>query len=203
MFHPATAIRLLRDTLNVVAAEWVLWALDAEGVFWLHEGPGVWRKGVRPGEMIGKNACQYYAGDEAVLAFMQEVRHGPTTRALVFNGHRFLVAGGPDTLGGVSGLALALGAEGVAPSEASVVIEASRPIAEIGAAAGDLLVVDPQQLDRVGVYRSVEISALPAAVRAELGALSRAFGVPVDWPVADDGAAPPHRAPAAHLRLLP
>jgi hypothetical protein len=203
MFHPATAIRLLRETLNVVTTEWVLWAIDASGVFWLHEGPGVWQLGMRPGELLGHSAWERYADEEGALAFLRDAQRAPTTREIALNGRRVQVSGAPDTLGGVSGVALVMRAAAAEAGDGCVVLEASRCIPEIGADRGDLLVVDPHTMGRVGVYRSVEIAALPEAVGAELAELSRGSGAAAGLPGGGADARRPLRGPVAHLRLLP
>lgn len=61
----------------------ILWAIDVDGTITLSEGRGLERLGVRSGELIGRNAFEMYAGNEAALAPTRLALSGQEFRGVV------------------------------------------------------------------------------------------------------------------------
>ncbi|HET7453182.1 MAG TPA: EAL domain-containing protein, partial [Thermoanaerobaculia bacterium] len=54
----------------------VLWAMDAEGTFLLSEGGALGELGLRPGEIVGRNAFEMYAGEPEILGHLRRALAG-------------------------------------------------------------------------------------------------------------------------------
>ena len=203
----AAALRAMRDTLSLVPIEWALWAMDADGVFLVHEGPGVYRKGLRPGECVGRSVAEVHKNDPRPLAYIQSAMQRPTTDHLVFNGYTFLVSGTPMAGGGCVGLALVVGPatehEPVCAVPAVPVLELARSVPEVGGMEGDLLVIDPEEHDLVGLYRTISRSSLPQDIANEIHRITAPSGVSGTGSAPSAGASGSRRERATHLRLLP
>lgn len=196
----------LRRALPILPMEWVLWSLDAEGVLLAHEGPGAPR--APEGGAVGRSVWEVYRKEEPILGFAARVLREPAAAEVVAGGVRMHLAGAPVAGGGAVGMALVLGraTEGAPPSGAPLppaVLELLRPVPEIGAEAGDLLLWNGERPATVGLYREVAASRLPGEVARDLrltrSSAARGSAPPVPAP---DGAARPLRERAAHLRVV-
>jgi hypothetical protein len=207
MMYPPAAFHLLSNQADGLSADWVLWAIDRHGVVWLHEGPGVLRKGMKPVELIGKSVWELYRSDEPVLEFIRHAFQAPTTRSIMVDNVRVLAAGAPDASGGVSGVVLVLESAEPGAEPGHLVSEVRQPVPEIGAEMGDLLVLDRDSPGRIGIFRFVDAARAPAELVDELWRVSRAGDAPPQPapsppPPPAAGAAARRRAHAPHLRLL-
>lgn len=70
----AALYRAIRDSIPAA-----IWAIDMQGVFIHHEGKGLETAGVKPGQFLGMNIFEMYAGSDGVdaikVAFNGEVGH--------------------------------------------------------------------------------------------------------------------------------
>jgi rsbT co-antagonist protein RsbR len=70
----AALYRAIRDSIPAA-----IWAIDRQGVFIHHEGKGLEAAGVKPGQFLGKNIFEMYAGSDGIeaikVAFTGEVGH--------------------------------------------------------------------------------------------------------------------------------
>lgn len=193
----------LRRALPSLPLEWVLWSLDAEGVLLAHEGPGAPRSG--EGVAVGRSVWEVYGREAPILDFATRVLREPAAAEVVSGGARIHLAGAPVEGGGAVGLALVLermaGVPDPAPTLPPAVLELLRPVPQIGALAGDLLLWNPERPAKVGLYREMPAARLPLEVARDLR-LTRSSGERGSSPPAPAGGARPLRERAAHLRVV-
>ncbi|HET6762779.1 MAG TPA: hypothetical protein VFH27_03880 [Longimicrobiaceae bacterium] len=191
----------LRDTLKLLPVEWILWAFDAEWKMTVHEGPGLRRMGVEPGEGVGQHVREWLAGQAAGEEFLRSIATGPASTRLEYGTRGFFVTGAPTPGGGAIGLSLPVAAATAATPLLRPVLEVARPILSVGARTGDLLVPTPDDPGYAGLFRRVPVAELPAEVKAELERLSPPCACAPARPA--PGASRSLRERAPHLRLLP
>lgn len=79
---------LLRHTVN--HAPFVLWAIDAQGVFTLSEGQGLAALGLRPGQVVGMSAFEFYKDAPQILEGLRLGLSGDDfTQTVELNGRLF------------------------------------------------------------------------------------------------------------------
>ncbi len=195
----------LRRALPALPLEWVIWSLDADGMLLVHEGrggPETWG-GVR----AGLSVWEAYRGETAILTFASRVLREPLAAELVAGGVRVHLSGAPLPGGGAVGMALMLGPasseEAAASSLPPSVLELTRPVPDIGADAGDLLLWSLERPAVVALYREIAASRLPPAVTSELR-LTRSSAASGSAPPApaSAGADRPLKERASHLRVV-
>lgn len=130
----------------------ILFALDAEGVFSASEGEGLAALGLRPGEVVGRSAFEVYRDEPAVLKNLDRALLGESFSSVVeVGGTAFRCRYDPlkDGRGGVVG-AVGLAAE---------VAELSRSAADsrikeraMAASSEGIVVTDPNEPDNPIVY---------------------------------------------------
>jgi hypothetical protein len=152
---------------------WVLWHFDGAGIWTRHEGPGLMRKGLGSGDVLGTSVWERHRGEPSVLHFCRAALRAPTVRLVYFGGEPYYVYGCPAPDGGAQGVSvaaddlhreasdphglrgiLAEGCSGLSavhtppPVPRSEVYEyaVNRPIPEIGARVWDVLAWDYPQV---------------------------------------------------------
>jgi hypothetical protein len=192
-------LQSLRETLNLLPVEWILWAFDPEWKMTVHEGPGLRRGGVEPGAGVGQHVREWLAGQECADDFLRSLAAGPASAQLAYGGDAYFVTGAPTPSGGAIGLSLPVAAA-TAAAPLRPVLEVTRPILSVGARAGDLLVPTPDDPGHAGLFRRVALADLPGEVTEELERLSPPSAC---GPGHAPGASRSLRERAPHLRLLP
>lgn len=197
----ASALQAFRNTLAMAPVAWMLWALDADETIVFLEGPCLERIGVRAADKLGRRLGEVNPNRPDLVAWGRKCMRSPGTDQAVINGHTVLLSGAPSDDGGSVGIGMLLEEAHAAPC--CPVVELACDVPQAGARRGDLLVVDPGRPGQVGLYREVDVSLLPPALKEEVRGLSARASL-AEGPCApqrQSGA--PRPARAAHLRLLP
>lgn len=152
--------------LGMEGMPFILFALDAEGVFTASEGEGLSALGLEPGEVVGRSAFEVYRGEPAVLENLDRVLSGePFSSVVEVEGVAFRCRYDPlrDASGevvGVVGLAAEAGRLSGAAEEARMKERA------MAASSEGVAVTDPNRPDDPIVYVNPafeEMTGYPAA----------------------------------------
>ncbi len=198
----SSALRAFRNTLALVPADWVLWALDADETYVYLEGPCLERIGVRAVDRLGRRLEEAYPDHPELVARARKYMQGPGTDRVVVNGHTLLLSGAPSRDGGCVGIGMLVEERPAMAEAACQVLELACDVPRVGGWRGDLLVVDPERPGRVGLYREVDLAQLGPELEGEVRGLSSPAS-PRTPPGAPRHGAGRHPARASHLRLLP